>query len=73
MDKNIKDLLRIDIEWIKRGQDPEWYAFVEGNQCELRMNDFPEEPLYTLIWQGDCLDLDEAPSTWSIPRGAGGS
>ena len=40
----------------------------EGQKCELVMNDFPEEPLYTLSCDGETLDLDDAPPEWIIPH-----
>lgn len=67
-DPHINKLLNVPIEWIKRKTEPEWYAFVDGEECTLTMNNFPEEPLYTLGWMGVSLDLDDAPSAWSIPR-----
>ena len=34
--------------------------------CYLRMNDFPDEPLWTLFYKGDSIDFDDTPSVWSI-------
>ncbi len=41
-------LLRIDIVWQKIEDEPLWSAIVDGNKCTLTMNNFPEEPLYTI-------------------------
>jgi hypothetical protein len=41
---------------------------VGGEKCQLLMNDFPDEPLYTLKWRGTSLDLDDSPPSWKIPR-----
>lgn len=37
-----------------------------GNICYLRMNDFPEEPLWTLFYKGESIDFNDTPSIWSI-------
>jgi hypothetical protein len=31
----------------------EFYAYVDGERCELCLNDFPEEPLYTLTFRAN--------------------
>ncbi len=45
----------------------EFYAYVNHEKCELRMNDFPEEPLYTLTFKGQSVDFDDCPKIWSLP------
>lgn len=34
--------------------------------CFLRMNDFPEEPLWTLFFKGEQIDFDDKPIFWKI-------
>jgi hypothetical protein len=63
----IRDLLDTKIFWIKESGRPNWWANALGKRCELRMNDFPEEPLYTVKWGDESLDIDESPPNWSIP------
>jgi hypothetical protein len=65
----IEDLLLVGITWSKTSGKPDWSATVGKDFCELTMNDFPEEPLYTLHWQGHELDFDDAPHQWIIPHG----
>lgn len=36
------------------------------NVCCLRMNDFPDEPLWTLFCKGEMLDIEETPSKWKV-------
>jgi hypothetical protein len=31
------------------------------------MNDFPDEPLYTVEVSGERFDFDDAPASWTIP------
>ena len=35
-------------------------------ECLLRMNDFPEEPLWTLFFMGAQKDFDDKPLIWKI-------
>jgi hypothetical protein len=65
---NIKALLAVHIVWIKAPGKPEWAAVLGDQECRLRMNDFPEEPLYTLMWNDQTLDMDDVPACWIIPR-----
>jgi len=64
----ITALLNRPIEWIKRAGEPEWYAFVDGDTCELVLGDFPAEPMYTIKWRDKVLHVDDAPKAWSIPE-----
>jgi hypothetical protein len=65
----IEDLLVVAITWSKTSGKPHWPAMVGKDPCELAMNEFPEEPLYTLHWQARKVDFDDAPHHWKIPRG----
>jgi hypothetical protein len=58
-------LLTGPIAWI-RVDDGAWRATVEGCECYLRMNDFPEEPLYTVGVGELAIDIEDAPAGWSI-------
>jgi len=66
--KTIEKVLRASVDWgevIPGGV--EFQAEVEGHLCKLRMNDFPEEPLYTLIVGGEELNIDDVPVGWCFP------
>lgn len=67
-DQPINDLLKMEIVWARAGDCFEWSALVGVDQYLLRMNDFPDEPLYTVYWGGQQIDLDDPPSGWVIPR-----
>jgi hypothetical protein len=60
-----KDLLMLPVRWL-RVRDGYWSATVNGHDCSLRMNDFPDEPLYTVAVEGVSIDIDDAPLMWSI-------
>jgi hypothetical protein len=45
-----------------------YHAEVDGRTLTVRVNDFPAEPLYTLIVDGsELLDLDDWPTVWRRP------
>jgi hypothetical protein len=66
--QSIGGLLNAHIAWIKEAGFPRWRAKYRGEKCELRMNNFPEEQLYTLKWRGESIDFDDLPPSWSVPR-----
>ncbi len=35
-------------------------------ECWIRMNDFPEEPLWTLFYKGETKDFNDTPKLWRI-------
>ncbi len=59
------DLLGATVSW-KRVSPGHWQVMVGRAQCLLSMNDFPEEPLYTVRAFGEVLDLDDPPGSWAI-------
>lgn len=63
---NIRRLLLMEITWIPAAGKARWTAVVGGREYILQMNDFPEEPLYTLSGHGDSVDMDDAPRNWII-------
>jgi hypothetical protein len=56
-----------NVVW-KRHSDNERYFYVEKDDkiILLRMNNFPDEPLYTLINGLDILDIEDKPNNWVI-------
>ena len=45
--------------------DIPWQSRVGALRLAVRMNDFPEEPLYTLLVDGNAVaDFDDWPSCW---------
>lgn len=43
-----------------------WFAELDGNAVFLRMNNFPDEPLYTIISKNVIKDYDDLPQNWII-------
>lgn len=60
-----KELLLQSIRW-RKVRDGHWVAQVGEVECMLRMNDFPEEPLYTVTVGGASMDVEDAPRGWTI-------
>ncbi len=65
---DLKELFNVEIIWkeVTPG-GVEFIAEINGEKYELRMNDFPDEPLYTISYKGMELDFDDAPKIWKIP------
>lgn len=62
-------LLATVLRWehIGDGELP-YRAHVDGRTFVVRVNDFPAEPLYTLLVDGDPLtDLEDWPAAWVRP------
>lgn len=65
---DLKELFKKKIIWQEvTSGGVEFIAEVDGIKCELRMNDFPDEPLYTIRYKGMQMDFNDAPSIWDIP------
>ncbi len=65
----MSDLTATPIRWEHSGDGEfPYHAEVDGRTLTVRVNDFPAEPLYTLIVDGDELvDLDDWPTVWRRP------
>ncbi len=64
---SLDDCLNTDVKWSKT-DDPAllWYAQVAAGTWTIRVNDFPEEHLYTLFVNDEDLgSFDEWPRQWS--------
>lgn len=70
MVQDISSLFQKPISWhsTKPGS-VEFYAYVDGERCELCLNDFPDEPLCTLTFRGQSMSFDDRPRSWSLPIG----
>lgn len=66
------DLTQVPVVWKHTG-DAEFpfTADVRSRRFTIRINDFPAEPMYTLLAEGKELeDLDDWPSKWVMPEPA---
>jgi hypothetical protein len=65
---DLKKLFERKIRWQNvKDSGVEFIAEVDNEKCILRMNDFPDEPLFTLIYKGNQIDFDNRPALWEIP------
>jgi len=56
------------------GDREPWEAEVGGQRWRVRLNDFPEEPLYTVIVDGrEVASFNDWPACWTRPEGAPGA
>jgi hypothetical protein len=62
-----KVLLKSRIVWKKHPQSNRYfYIENEGVIIFLRINNFPEEPFYTLINEMDIIDIEDKPKQWFL-------
>ncbi|MBS1537049.1 MAG: hypothetical protein JST20_04810 [Bacteroidetes bacterium] len=68
MIKNINELLAQEIKWYPIPESDRDFISVgySKEDCYLRMNNFPDEPLWTLFYKEDNIDFDDKPPKWSI-------
>lgn len=36
------------------------------DECWIQMNDFPEEPLWTIFYKGETKDIEDTPALWRV-------
>ncbi len=60
------------VDWQKTAESPYLFrAVFQGKTVNLRLNDFPDEPLCTVIIDGKETNLDDFPKSWTLPRHRG--
>ena len=65
----LSDALEAQVDWSRTG-DPEFpfEASIASRSWRIRINDFPEQPLFTLLVDGtEVGDIEEWPEPWSRP------
>ncbi len=56
------------LNWLPVESEPYmFFVIFEDERLLLRLNDFPEEPLLSLVWREDKIDMDEWPKGWTLP------
>lgn len=63
--RSILNLPSLALEW-RRVAPGSWLTSFAGEDCSLTMNDFPDEPLYTVRAFGESVDLDDPPIAWTL-------
>lgn len=66
---DIEELLNKKLKWFEvLPSNHRFFTQYEGRECILQMNDFPEEPLYTLFYEEKSIDFDDKPIEWELPE-----
>jgi hypothetical protein len=69
MTNTLDRLLHTNIEWQPSQGSKYLFQYVFENRIVwLRLNDFPQEPLCTVILDGIEEDLSDFPKLWTLPR-----
>ena len=66
MSAQVQNYLEETIVW-ERSTDPQYPYFVEldGERCVVRLNDFPDDHLYTLLVDdAEVTSFDDWPESW---------
>ena len=60
-------LQRAELSWIQTRKDACLFeAIFEGEHIQIRLNDFPDEPILTVIIRDEEIDLEETPRKWRL-------
>jgi len=63
----IVEIMKGRVFWTETIQGgTEFTGIFKGHICKLRMNDFPDQPLYTLAIGNDQASFDDIPRTWTL-------
>jgi hypothetical protein len=60
------DFLSVHLNWKPNKDTRFYYCYFNDVLLLLRMNNFPDEPLYTFIYLLDIIDIEDLPSNWEI-------
>ena len=63
----LNDIQQTKITWIAMRDAPTMFeAVFNGEHLRLHINDFPDEPLYTLFIRDEAIDIEEGPRVWHL-------
>jgi hypothetical protein len=63
----IENLLKTKVKWKKHETSSRFFYHKNNDQIFLlRINDFPDEPLYTVISDLEIEDMDDKPTEWEL-------
>lgn len=67
-DDFIERLRRNTVDWRRTAESRYTFqAVFEGELVKMRLNDFPAEPICTVIHGGQEIDIEPFPETWTLP------
>lgn len=66
--KKINRILCEPLTWNPlQGEDRKYFTDKYSHiECWIQMNDFPEEPLWTLFYKGESKNIEDTPTFWKI-------
>jgi hypothetical protein len=63
----LRSLQDTEITWIATRRDRTIFeAIFQGEHVMIRMNDFSDEPIYTVFLRGEEIDIEESPKKWHL-------
>ena len=62
---NLANFFTLNLEF-RKVHNGLFETFEDGEPVKLRLNDFPEFPMWTLWYGSQSMDFDDAPKNWSI-------
>jgi hypothetical protein len=69
MRKEIERIQAARLDWEPTPENAFLFQSLFRNRLvHLRLNDFPDEPLCTVILEGQETDLEEFPKSWTLPK-----
>jgi hypothetical protein len=72
MDVLLDRLREARVDWQTTSESPYVFQTIYHEKVvRLRLNDFPDEPLCTVIIDGAEIDLHEFSKAWTLPRHRG--
>jgi len=64
---DLKRWLKQEILWKECShEDGHYEAVLDGQRVFLRLNDFPDEPLYSVVRGDRKVDMEERPPNWRL-------
>lgn len=66
MTRRLDELVRCVIQWRRDATSGGWAASMDGEAYSLQMNDYPDEPLYTVRWRKEAKNLEDLPQGWIV-------
>ena len=63
----INDLFKRKLTWIKNESNPIIFDLKDEKvNAIIRINDFPDEIMYTVILRDEQYDMDDLPDNWTL-------
>jgi hypothetical protein len=63
----LKTILKKTLVFNEDKNDTDFFInHLNGNSIRIRMNDFPDEIMYSIFYKDETLDLDDLPDNWIL-------